>query len=164
MTQEEMQQRLEEMVPRLIPVLVNAATHGEYRGEAYGHLVHAARKGIAGAQQALDTVSQPPSGIRGVYFVLATGTDRVKIGCTSHFPSRIGDLESGSPLPLELLSFFNCLDDPAPLELAMHERFAASRLHGEWFRVTPEMLEFLRDLKKEAESPCLVVSAIVAAP
>ena len=70
-----------------------------------------------------------------IYFVQSNGEDGpVKIGYTANDAmKRVAELASGSPYETALL-----LDLPGDraLEKALHKRFAADRIRGEWFRLS----------------------------
>jgi hypothetical protein len=73
-----------------------------------------------------------------VYFVAAGS--RVKIGWSKKVAARMAQLQVGSPEPLKLLGV---MPGGRLAEKRLHERFAASRLSGEWFDATPELLAFV---------------------
>lgn len=70
-----------------------------------------------------------------IYFVGATGGP-IKIGRTRNLPSRHKQLQccATDRLYVWALAAGNNLD-----EALYHERFAAHRLHGEWFERCPEI-------------------------
>lgn len=72
---------------------------------------------------------------RGVtYVVLGVGTGLYKIGRTSGEPSaRIQTMQTGSPVPLELVMV---LDHPR-WEDVLHAHYADRRRAGEWFALEP---------------------------
>lgn len=72
----------------------------------------------------------------GVYVLTLLGSERIKIGFTTSLCDRVHTLETGSPFPLTVLAFM--LGDFA-LEQRLHARFAAHRVHREWFRDLPEV-------------------------
>lgn len=81
-----------------------------------------------------------------VYFV--RGGDLVKIGFSANVTQRLGDLRIGSPVKLEL---WHVCAGGRDLERALHERFAKDRSHGEWFRVSDEIADFVsRAREREA--------------
>lgn len=84
-----------------------------------------------------------------VYFcIVDEGAPAVKIGFTRRAAKqRIADLQTGSPSRIRLL-----IEIPGtpPLERELHARFAAYRLHGEWFRLEGELADYIRRLA-EAE-------------
>lgn len=96
----------------------------------------AARKPLRGAKPTLAALS----GIELVYFVAAKGGP-VKIGSTTNIASRLVRLQTAVPKPLELLAL---IPGGALEEAALHERFKEHRLHGEWFRRTPELNALIR--------------------
>lgn len=65
-----------------------------------------------------------------VYFVQGGKDGPVKIGWANYVSSRLVELQCASPVPLALVRAF---DGPRALERALHDVFAAERLHGEWF-------------------------------
>lgn len=80
-----------------------------------------------------------------VYFIGARSLARVKIGQTQGSPhERMRALQTGSPERLEVLAMVH--GGPS-LEAELHERFAASRVHGEWFDRTPELDAFLLGIR-----------------
>lgn len=79
-----------------------------------------------------------------VYFIQAIGVDLMKIGFTTHEDprKRLTHLKIGSPLPLRLITTI-----PATryTERKIHRRFAHLWSHGEWFRLTPELIRAVKD-------------------
>lgn len=71
-----------------------------------------------------------------VYFVQAEN-GRIKIGNTKYIDWRMDSLRGQSPLSLELLA---TTPGGRKVEFAYHARFAAHRLHGEWFEPHPDIL------------------------
>ena len=76
--------------------------------------------------------SQPAS--HKVYFVEAVSTGLVKIGWTSNLEKRLYALRRGNAVELVLLK---CIPGDRAVEAALHRRFRAYRVRGEWFRVDP---------------------------
>lgn len=77
-----------------------------------------------------------------IYFVEADGAGAIKIGFVAgeDAADRVRDLQTGSPVPLRLLGTMpGTLQD----ENDLHRRFASARIHGEWFRPTPELLAII---------------------
>ncbi len=76
---------------------------------------------------------------RCVYFIRA-GDGPIKIGTTQRLRGRLAEIQATAPVELRVLLYV-----PGGLheERAIHERFRAARLHGEWFRATPELLQFI---------------------
>lgn len=76
-----------------------------------------------------------------VYFVRSGVGGPIKIG-RSHRPyERLAAMQATSGEGLHLLGM---VAGGAELERALHERFAADRLHGEWFAATPALLRHIR--------------------
>jgi hypothetical protein len=74
-----------------------------------------------------------------VYFVL--GGNTVKIGYTAHNVwKRIKELQTASPF---LLSLIMTEDGGLRRERELHHRFRKSRLYGEWFAVTSELVDYI---------------------
>jgi hypothetical protein len=92
------------------------------------------------------TSHDPASGIfarerkpQWIYFVGAGDGEPIKIGRANNIKQRLSMIQSGNPKRLRVLaSFFS--DDSIATEQAYHDRFAAHRLHGEWFAPHPDIL------------------------
>jgi hypothetical protein len=74
-----------------------------------------------------------------VYFISgAHGT--IKIGKANDVAARLRTLRASSPVELRLLGTIRA---GRSAEAALHRRFAKSRLHGEWFRSSAELLALI---------------------
>jgi hypothetical protein len=74
-----------------------------------------------------------------VYFIGPThGKGPVKIGYAKHPARRLKDLQVGSPVPL---CIYALAEGGNQAEQSFHKIYASERLHGEWFRCTPRLLE-----------------------
>ena len=72
-----------------------------------------------------------------VYFIQGAG-GAIKIGFTQQdLSERLKCLQTGSPVRLVVLGQQNA---PKKRERFLHKRFAAHRLHGEWFEPHPDIL------------------------
>lgn len=65
-----------------------------------------------------------------VYVIGACGSPRAKIGRSKSVGTRLGTIQRMSPIPLSILWQ---TDGGSELESALHRRFDAHRVHGEWF-------------------------------
>jgi hypothetical protein len=80
------------------------------------------------------------------YIAYAPEVNRYKIGFSMSDPTiRLAALQIGSPIVLELACVipYCTIHD----ETALHARFSASRLHGEWFSETYELISFIQARK-----------------
>lgn len=68
-----------------------------------------------------------------VYFVLAPSAGLVKVGTTFRLPHRLAEIETMSPVPVELIGH---VAGGVRREAEYHALFAEQRSHGEWFRYT----------------------------
>jgi hypothetical protein len=75
-----------------------------------------------------------------VYFIQAEGTSFVKIGTSQGHVKRLSGMQTGCPLPLLLLGTCPGGTDE---EFEIHKRFAHLRERGEWFRLEPELQDFI---------------------
>lgn len=78
-----------------------------------------------------------------VYFIQAA-TGQIKIGIAANPAARLRDLQVGSPVALSLLC--EC-EGGRPQEREYHRRFAAHRLHGEWFAPHQEIIAEIEAVK-----------------
>lgn len=86
-----------------------------------------------------------------VYFAQDTDSQLIKIGRVKNFEdveARINALQLGSPVKLNTLTVLNC--NPH-YETKLHQKFAHLREHGEWFRPTSELLDFIGQIKRTGE-------------
>jgi hypothetical protein len=74
-----------------------------------------------------------------VYFIQSG--DAVKIGISNDPKRRMVDLAYYNPVALELLGV---LDGDVALERYLHDKFDKHRIRGEWFKLAPEILEYIR--------------------
>lgn len=82
-----------------------------------------------------------PTLTAGVYFIRSG--EAVKIGMSKDVPGRFRALRTMSPLPLELLGVIPGGRDE---EAQLHRQWAGQRLHGEWFKATPELIGHIAGL------------------
>ncbi len=71
-----------------------------------------------------------------IYFI-GPADGPIKIGHTANLIVRLRNLRLANALPLFLLA---SVEGPTKLEREYHDRFAAHRLHGEWFAPHPDIL------------------------
>lgn len=84
-----------------------------------------------------------------VYFVAAMGGP-IKIGIALNPQHRLRTLQTSHPKKLRLLA-----ETPGDhnMEAEYHQRFAAHRLHGEWFAPHAEILDEIRRIKSKPFQP-----------
>lgn len=78
-----------------------------------------------------------------IYFVRA-GKDRVKIGFSNDHVSRFSALKTGNAHELKMIGIVPGTHQD---EKAMHKRFAAYRVRGEWFKIEGELAAFLKKVE-----------------
>ncbi len=81
-----------------------------------------------------------------IYFIQAETVNHIKIGYVNgdDASDRLAELQVGSPVPLRLIGTMpGTMED----EKNLHRRFASSRLSGEWFRSTPELLQLVAPME-----------------
>lgn len=85
-----------------------------------------------------------------VYFVRAGRSGRIKIGKSRDPHARLEVMSCGSPERLTLVAMY-LADDMHAEELAVHARFSAERLHGEWFMSTPRLRAYVESVRGSAK-------------
>jgi hypothetical protein len=75
------------------------------------------------------------------FFVTHPRGDKIKIGYTTNPGERIATLRTASPVELRILAVFRGTKSD---EAMLHEHFAAHRIHGEWFKMNPELRQFIK--------------------
>lgn len=81
-----------------------------------------------------------------VYFIQCQ--DRVKIGYSLDPVKRLTKVNADAPYSCALLGSVDA--DTFP-EAELHKRFAAYRVHSEWFWAAPEIIEFIRGKSPDGE-------------
>ncbi len=83
-----------------------------------------------------------------VYLIGSPDSSLVKIGWTDNPKRRLRDLQTGSPVLLQLLAVF----EGGPIvEADLHRRFADKRRHGEWFDLGPDPVAVVSPFVKTAQ-------------
>lgn len=79
-----------------------------------------------------------------VYFIQEANNHKgpIKIGWAIDPEYRLKEFQTGAPV---ILTILNTLDCERGQELALHYHFAHLRLHGEWFKATKELRQFVRN-------------------
>lgn len=96
--------------------------------------IEARRKSIAFHRKAVVYLAQREDGA-------------VKIGWSSDVVRRLRELRRDARMPVSLLA---CFPGDKPAELLLHERFAADRLDGEWYRPSDVLSSFIATLGRSA--------------
>ena len=73
-----------------------------------------------------------------VYFI--EGAGRIKIGIAKNIEERFRVIQTGSPVPLTLIT---SIPGGHKLEKELHERFEHLLCHGEWFEAAPELMRYI---------------------
>ena len=77
-----------------------------------------------------------------LYFIANPALGTIKIGVTQNLAARLRSLEHACGVPLELLKL---VAGGGHHEFDLHEALAPSRLIGEWFTPTPDLLAIVHD-------------------
>lgn len=99
----------------------------------------AARVGQAAEWMATRVPTDLPDGAAYVYLVEAAG--RYKIGSAVDVAKRVASIQAMCPVPVTVVA---AAARDRTYERTLHREFAAQRLHGEWFALTPEQVDELR--------------------
>lgn len=74
-----------------------------------------------------------------IYLIVCRENNTCKIGKSNNPINRLSQLQTGSPFPLELVSY---IDKDELTELEIHNLFKDYRLEGEWFKYCDEIKSF----------------------
>lgn len=85
----------------------------------------------------------PWPSVRGIYFV-ARGVE-VKIGRATDIARRLESLQTGGALPLKLLAVAAGGETE---ERALHFRYRHTRIRGEWFRLSVDLVDGIQHLRE----------------
>lgn len=76
----------------------------------------------------------------GVYFILDSGSNRVKIGYSKRIYARFKSLCTAASSSLILLGY---IPGDRNSEQGLHKTFATFRARGEWFEYAPQLADFI---------------------
>ena len=107
----------------------------EERLRAYKRLIAAGKSSVLAALP-----------VSGVYFIKVG--DAVKIGSTVDLIRRFAMYPTYSPEPCELIGFLPATHDKRKRERQWLRKWAHSNIHGEWFRLTPELAREIREAQQ----------------
>jgi len=85
-----------------------------------------------------------------IYFIRDSASGRVKIGYTENPWKRLSELQVASPSDLDLLAA--CEGDRVS-EADLHQRFSASRVRGEWFLPTQDLMAHVATIPTFPKAP-----------
>lgn len=77
-----------------------------------------------------------------LYFIEALDSGFIKIGRSVNPERRLAQLSTGSPSKLVILGK---ISGGSKLEMDLHKRFGLSREKGEWFKITNELRDFIKE-------------------
>lgn len=123
------------------------ALHGIERGRAVDLLAFAASVVHDTYGFAVETELSRRRENAVVYFAEAKAVGLIKIGYSTDVAHRIRHLRAETGHDLVLLATFR---GDVGDERRIHNRFADSRSHGEWFRSTPALLAYIDELARPA--------------
>lgn len=75
------------------------------------------------------------------YVYILRSADLYKIGFATNVQARVNSLKTGSPFPLEIISWWPASQKE---EQQLHKRYAEYRRHGEWFEIPGDVVKQLR--------------------
>ena len=80
-----------------------------------------------------------------VYIVQCGDFNYYKIGISKkNFQNRLSGLQVGSPFPLKMLEVYHC-PNYSQLERELHLKYFKHRMVGEWFELTDEQIQEVKD-------------------
>lgn len=98
-----------------------------------------------GAFQKRPTTKYERKPIAGHVYLIKSSEGVYKIGKAVSVKDRMKSFGITLPFDIELIHTIDT-SDYTKLELELHERFAAKRLRGEWFTLSPEDVEYIKGL------------------
>lgn len=82
-----------------------------------------------------------------VYFIFSSDDMFVKVGITTDLSKRLSSIQNGCPTPLRLGGYvkFDNVKEATKYERMIIDKFGDINAHGEWFKHTPEISQWIRD-------------------
>lgn len=87
--------------------------------------------------------SKHSMGHRDRYVYLISGIGLTKIGIADNVKTRLKNFRAGSPVELSLIYSFK-INDALSVESFLHKKYADKRHHGEWFSLSDQDIESIR--------------------
>lgn len=87
--------------------------------------------------------NQLNAGTGYIYFIQGEAGGPIKIGFSLEPEARKKELQVTSPTLLVIVGLLT--DGSLRKEHELHQRFSATRLHGEWFEPTSDLMDFIRE-------------------
>jgi hypothetical protein len=86
-----------------------------------------------------------------IYFAVCRRLNAVKIGFAgTDVKDRLRNIKTACPYPVDAEAI---IPGDLVVERGMHRRFAGSRMHGEWFQITPEIEDLIAANSVEPSQP-----------
>ena len=104
-------------------------------------------------KQPLKKPGRPQADDSGTVYFVGHDSGPIKIGFSSKARIRLVALRISSPFDLKILASF---EGTRADEKRMHSRFAGSRVRGEWFNRTDQLMNEIRDINRSKMSPRLL--------
>lgn len=97
-----------------------------------------------------------------VYYLQSVDGGPIKIGQSTGAINRFLNIQNMSPVPLKVIGVesLRTRTDPS-IERTRHNQFAETRLHGEWFADTPELIEHIRTLPGKIDCPIYEIKSLL---
>lgn len=97
--------------------------------------------------KSLSANSNQTKNVSFVYFILNRDSNAIKIGWAKNVTTRLAELQTASPVKLELLQTIQLASstEAQSLEKQLHNHFAHLRMQGEWFQADPKLYEFIEN-------------------
>lgn len=94
----------------------------------------------------LPSTIQKPETSKPSYVYFIEAGDLVKIGVTKDVTKRLASLQTGSPARLNMIGFIPGTDKE---EKELHRKFSSHRSHGEWFKKTNDLINYIKEVCHE---------------
>lgn len=131
-------------------------------GDLTGIRLYGTLKVCGRSVRALRAAHVAPIKQTGVYIIRAEELNRYKIGYATDLKKRLSMMQVGSPVELTLVGFFE--GRSMVYERKLQRRFRKTRLRGEWFTESPELLALCNVEKGNQEDPKVPVVTPVCDP
>lgn len=83
-----------------------------------------------------------------VYFIQCNSTKNIKIGKSINVHERMKQIKGMTPSGIDLLA---TIDGDTDVEANLHKKFNKYSVHGEWFKPSRELMDFIKSIQDDAE-------------
>jgi predicted GIY-YIG superfamily endonuclease len=81
-----------------------------------------------------------------IYIIQMKGTNYFKIGITNNLTKRLSTLQTGNPIKLYIVRYYEIYTNTKKIEKLLHNYLSEYHIHLEWFCISIDILKDIEDI------------------